>query len=236
MSNNHFSFKQFTIYQKRSAFKVGTDGVILGAWAGIENVSTILDAGTGTGLIALMLAQRSNANITAIEPDTDSFEEACENVNRTNWKERVKVLNMRLQDINPSDMKFDMIVSNPPYFKDSLISPDPRKSVARHSFSLPHNELLYCSEKLLNAGGRLEIIMPYDEGNVLIAIASGAGLYCNKIIKIRPTPSSEIRRLMLSFSRERSVVLESFLTIEKGKRFEFTQEYIDLTKEFYLKL
>lgn len=236
MSNNHFSFKQFTIYQKRSAFKVGTDGVILGALAGIENVSTILDVGTGTGLIALMLAQRSDAHITAIEPDKDSFEEACENINRTNWKERVKVLNMRLQDLDPSALKFDLIVSNPPYFKDSLLSPDARKSAARHSFSLPYDELLFCAEKLLNPCGRLEVIMPYDEGNVLIAIASGAGLYCNKIVKIRPTQTSEVRRLMISFSRERTVVTEGFLTIERGKRFEFTQEYIDLTKEFYLKL
>jgi tRNA1Val (adenine37-N6)-methyltransferase len=235
MPNSHFSFKQFTIHQEKCAFRVGTDGVLLGAAAGVDNTRTILDVGSGTGLLALMLAQRSDAMITAIEPDELSFQQCCENVRDSGWRERITVLNLRLQDIDPQEYSFDLVVSNPPYFNDSLRNEDERKSAARHSFSLPHNELISCSARLLNEGGRLEVIMPYDEGNILIAEAAESGLYCNRILKIRPNPASEIRRLILSFSRRRTRVSEKFLTIERGARFDFTREYIELTRDFYLK-
>jgi tRNA1Val (adenine37-N6)-methyltransferase len=235
MANDYFSFKQFTIYQDKSAFKVGTDGVLLGACADISGVRNILDIGSGTGLISIMLAQRCNAEIAAIEPDYESFKQTCENVSRCDWHNRITVEHSDLQNFNSKLGKFDLIVTNPPYFSDSLKSPDSRKSAARHNDSLTTVEILEGVLKLLNDDGRLQLIMPYVEGNVFIAEANKYGLYCNNILKIKPLPNAEIRRLILTFSRFQKKPGEKFLTIERGSRHEFTEEYINLTKDFYLK-
>jgi len=235
MINNYFSFKQFTINQDKAAFKVGTDGVLLGASADVSGVKRILDIGSGTGLIAIMLAQRCDAEIVAIEPDPDSYNQTCENVDRCRWNNRIKVVQSDLNNFNKSKEKFDLIVTNPPYFTDSLKSPDPRKSAARHNDSLTIHEILRVVPNLLEKEGRLQIILPWVEGNVFIAEAQGFGLYCNNILKIRPLPNSEVRRMILTFSRHRLMVTERFLTIERGKRHDFTEEYINLTKDFYLK-
>jgi tRNA1Val (adenine37-N6)-methyltransferase len=235
MSNSYFSFKQFTINQDRSVFKVGTDGVLLGAVTDIAGAKSILEIGTGSGLIAVMLAQRSEAEVVAIEPDPESFCQACENANNTKWSNRIKILQTNLQNYLPGEKKFNLIVTNPPYFTDSLKNPDPRKSASRHNDTLTSEELLTGVSRLLEEDGRLQLILPYVEGNIFIAEASGYGLYCNNILKIRPLPDSEIRRLILTFSRKKSFATEKFLTIEHGKRHEFTEEYINLTREFYLK-
>lgn len=235
MANNYFSFKEFTVFQDKSAFKVGTDGVLLGAMADVFNVKSILDIGSGTGVISIMLAQRSEAEIVSIEPDKESFVQACENVSLCRWRSRIKVLNTELQNYNPGKEKFDLIVTNPPYFSDSLKNPDHRKSTARHNDSLTSEELLAGVLKLLEDNGRFQLIMPYVEGNIFIAEARQFGLYCNNLVKIKPLPTAEIRRLILTFSRERRKVTEKYLTIESGKRHEFTEEYINLTKNFYLK-
>ena len=235
MANNYFSFKQFTIYQDKSAFKVGTDGVLLGVFADIAGVKRILEIGTGTGLIAIMLAQRCKAEIVAIEPDYESYIQACDNVRLCKWNSRIKVEHTDLQYYYPDEGKFDLVVTNPPYFTDSLKNPDPRKSAARHNDTLTSEELLVGVSRLLDDGGHLQLVMPYVEGNVFIAEAYKYGFYCNNILKIKPLPTAEIRRLILSFSRERLKVNERFLTIEHGKRHKFTEEYINLTKDFYLK-
>ena len=235
MANNYFNFKQFTIYQDKSAFKVGTDGVLLGAYTDVTGVNRILDIGSGTGLISIMLAQRCEAEITAIEPDDESYIQTCENVSRCDWHERIKVEHTDLQNLNQVQGKFDLIVTNPPFFSDSLKSPDLRKSFARHTDSLTSDGILEGVSKLLEDEGRLQLILPYVEGNVFIAEANKYGLYCNNILKIKPLPSSEIRRLILTFSKNQIKPAESFLTIEHGRRHEFTEEYKNLTKEFYLK-
>lgn len=235
MANNHFSFKQFTIYQSKASFKVGTDSVLLGAYADITGVKSILDIGSGTGLISIMLAQRCDAEIFAIEPDNDSYLQCCDNVSRSKWSSRISVVKSSLQNFLPGDNKFDMIISNPPYFIDSLKNPDPRKSLARHNDSLTSDEILQGVSRLLGAEGHLQLIMPYVEGNIFIAEAQEYGLYCCSMLKIRPLPSSEVRRLILSFSRSQQRPSEKFLTIEHGPRHEFTDEYINLTKDFYLK-
>lgn len=235
MSNNYFNFKQFTIFQEKSAFKVGTDGVLLGAAANVSDKHKVLDIGTGTGLISLMIAQRCNAEIVAIESDIESFSEAVENVGKSEWSSRIEVLNTDLQNYVPGENKFDLIVSNPPFFIDSLKNPDPRKSAARHNDSLTATELLSGVSRLLERNGIFQVIMPYVEGNLLIAEAADFGLFCSDILKIRPLPTSEIRRLILTFSKERFKATEKFLTIERGARHEFTEEYINLTKDFYLK-
>jgi tRNA1Val (adenine37-N6)-methyltransferase len=235
MANNYFSFKQFTVYQDKSAFKVGTDGVLLGSAIDVTGVKRILEIGTGTGLIALILAQRSDAEIVAIEPDYESWCQACENVSRSKWNSRIAVQNSDLQNYVPGEAKFDLIVTNPPYFTDSLRNPDQRKSTARHNDSLTSEELLMGATRLLEENGKFQLILPYVEGNIFIAEAVNYGFFCNNILKIRPLPDSEIRRLILTFSRKKLLPAEKFLTIEKGKRHEFTEDYINLTKEFYLK-
>jgi len=235
MSNNHFSFKQFTIHQEKAAFKVSTDGVLLGASANIEGVKKILDIGAGTGLITIMLAQRCNADIVAIEPDPESFSQACDNVALCNWSSRIKVENTTLQDYSQITEKFDLIVTNPPYFSDSLKNPDPRKSASRHNDSLTTTDILNGVAGMLEDDGRFELILPYVEGNIFISEAQAYGLYCNRIIKVRPLPTSEVRRLVLSFSQQRLKPVENFLTIEHGPRHKFTEEYVNLTKDFYLK-
>lgn len=235
MANDYFSFKQFTINQEKSAFKVGTDGVLLGASADIDGVKTILDVGTGTGLISIMLAQRCDAAIIAIEPDDNSFIQSCENVNICKWHNRINVEHTRFQDFNPESGEFDMVVMNPPYFNNSIKNPDPHKSAARHNDYLTTDDILSNTSRLLKEDGHLQVIMPFVEGNVFIAEANKYGFYCNRILKIKPTPSSEIRRLILTFNRFQEKATESFLTIEHGKRHEFTEEYINLTKDFYLK-
>jgi tRNA1Val (adenine37-N6)-methyltransferase len=235
MSNNYFSFKEFTINQDKSAFKVGTDGVLLGAYAEVTGVKRILDIGSGTGLISIMLAQRCEADITAIETDHDSYIQSCENVNNCRWSNRIEVLHKDFQTFIPANGEYDLIVTNPPYFSDSLKNPDPRKSSARHNDSLTSGEILEGVSRLLSADGKLQIILPYVEGYVFIAEAQKSGLYCNNILKVKPLPTSEIRRLVLTFSRQQLKVTEKFLTIEHGKRHEFTEEYISLTRDFYLK-
>jgi tRNA1Val (adenine37-N6)-methyltransferase len=235
MANNYFSFKEFTIFQDKSAFKVGTDGVLLGAAADVAGKRRILDIGAGTGLISIMLAQRCSAEVVAIEPDPDSYQQMCENVKQCRWNERIKVLNTDFQSFPKDGEKFDLIVTNPPYFRDSLKNPDPRKSAARHNDSLTTEEILEGVSNLLEDNGLFQLIMPYVEGNILIADAHKYGFYCNRILKIRPLPTAEIRRLIMTFSRKRLKVTESFLTIEHGRRHEFTEEYINLTKDFYLK-
>lgn len=234
MPNNYFNFKQFKVCQEKSAFKVGTDGVLLGAVANVSGVGSILDIGSGTGLISLMLAQRSNAAITAIEPDSDSYLQTCENVSSSSWPDRIKVVNSDLQSFNPAKEIFDLIVSNPPYFTDSLKSPDPRKSAARHNDSLKSDDLLSGVLRLMKHDGRFQLILPYVEGNIFIAEANAYGLFCNGILKIRPLPGAEIRRLILTFETTRKNPVEKFLTIEHG-RHEYTEDYINLTKDFYLK-
>jgi len=234
MANNYFSFKQFTINQEKSAFKVGTDGVLLGAYADLTGAKRILDIGAGTGLIALMLAQRCDAEIVAIEPDHESFLQLCENINRSKWAERIRVIESALQEYNDNE-KFDLIVTNPPYFSDSVRNPETRKALARHNDTLTSDDILKNCSRLLSEEGRLQLIMPFAEGNVLLAEAADYGFFCHDILRIKPLPASEIRRLILAFGRKRIKPAVKFLTIEQGKRHEFTEEYVSLTKEFYMK-
>lgn len=235
MPSHSFAFKQFTIIQDRSAFKVGTDGVLLGAYTDVTGVRKILDIGTGTGLIALMLAQRSDAEITAIEPDNDSWEQARFNILQSNWSGRIRVINSDLQNYNPGEEKFDLIVSNPPYFVNSLKNTDPGKAATRHNVTLDSSALLRGISRLLVSDGRFQVILPWAEGNVFIAEAAGYGFFCYDILKIRPLPTSEVRRIIAGFSRKRQRTKEKFLTIEHGERHNFTEEYSNLTRDFYIK-
>ena len=235
MSNNYFKFKQFTIIQEKSVFKVGTDAVLLGACADIIGAKRILDVGTGTGLIAIMVAQRSDAEIIAIEPEENSFLEACDNVKTCKWMNRISVKNTLIQKyFTEKDDPFDVIISNPPFFKDSLKNPDKDKAASRHELSLTSSDILEGAARLLNINGSLQIILPYAEGTLFIAEASQQGFFCNRIIKIRPIPTGDIKRLILKFERIKKPLSEKFLTIETGTRHKHTEDYKEITKEFYL--
>jgi len=237
MANDYFSFRHFTVNQEKAVFKVGTDGVLLGACADLAGAETILDIGTGTGLIAIMTAQRSDAFITAIEPDKDSYDQAMENVLACKWTERIKVIKTDLREYSAgNEERFDLIITNPPYFRDSLRNPDEKKSIARHTFSLSSADILEASSKLLTNEGSLQLILPYDEGTLFIAEAASCSFFCSIIIKVKPTPAGKILRMIMKFERTKRPVHEKYLTIETGARHQYTEEYKEVTKEFYLKL
>ena len=236
MANNYFKFKQFTVHQEKTAFKVGTDGVLLGACAELEGAGSILDVGTGTGLIAIMSAQRSGARITAIEPDPGSFLQAKENVEKCMWASRIDVINADFENFRKEYAdSFDVIISNPPWFRDSLENPDVKKAMTRHVKALTPAQLLSGSECLLSEKGSLQVIFPYAEGSIFIAEASEYGLFCNRIIKVKPFPSAAVKRLILMFERMKKPVVERFITLETGIRHQYTDEYKELTRDFYLK-
>jgi tRNA1Val (adenine37-N6)-methyltransferase len=235
MANDYFQFKQFTIKQSGSAFKVTTDSVLLGAWADFTNARTILDIGTGTGLLALMAAQRSNARISAIEPDEMSYRQAEFNISSSPWKERISITNCSLQEFMLSGKtQFDSIITNPPFFSGSLLNPDPRKAMARHNASLSSDFLLISSARLLSENGSLHMVLPVIDGEKIIEVAPGFGLFCQRIMKIKPTGLQQPKRLLMTFGRNAEAIREESLTIENGVRHSYSDEYNTLTRSFYL--
>ncbi|MDZ7737926.1 MAG: methyltransferase [Bacteroidales bacterium] len=231
---DYFDFKQFRIYQQKAAFKVGTDSVLLGAWTDPSSAATILDIGTGTGLLALMMAQKSPADITAIEPDGQSYEEAVSNAGNSPWSNRINITNTRLQDYHPAGPDFDLIISNPPFFRSSLHNKDERLSRTRHDCDLSSQELLEGAGRLMSAGGTFCLVLPYAESALFIAEAADFGLYCNRILKVKPLPSSPVKRVLMEFGRKKKELHQAFLTIEKGERHEYTAAYRKLTAAYYL--
>jgi tRNA1Val (adenine37-N6)-methyltransferase len=235
MANSFFKFKQFTIYHDKCGMKVGTDGVLLGAWANIKNVKKILDVGTGTGLIAIMLAQRTNAIIEAVELESNAFEQAKINISICPWNKRISLHNLSFQEYGFScQILFDLIICNSPYFENSLKSAKKNRNIARHTDTLSHNDLLTGVFKLLSENGRFAVIMPYGEGNKFIAEASGVGLYCIKRTSVKATPSSSIKRLLLEFSKIPQKINDNLLIIGTDVINNYSDEYRQLSKEFYL--
>lgn len=232
-SNNYFKFKQFTVTQEFSAMKVGVDSVILGAWVKINDANTILDVGTGTGLLALMMAQRSNAMITAIEIDDLAYREAISNIQVSPWPDKIRVIHSSFQDFaEKCTTEFDHIVSNPPYFENSSQPEDPRRKNARHNDELPFADLINSSLKLLSERGKLSVILPVSMAQNFIRIAVDKGLYLNRTQRVRHRPEKPFHRQLMEFSKNETSIDESVLVIEEQK--EFTEDYKNLTSEFYL--
>lgn len=238
MPNPYFSFKQFTVYHDRCAMKVGTDGVLLGAWATVTNSKTILDIGTGTGLVALMLCQRSaQSHITAIEIDENAVNQASDNVRNSPWENRINVLHTSLQDFAcENNFKFDLIVSNPPFFVDSLKAPNKSRTHARHADTLTHQELLINARKLMHSTSRLCVILPVNEGIAFVNEAADLGLYCNKRLNVYPKPGLEVKRLLLEFAQYATETEIADLNIESGERHSYSKEFSEMLRDFYLKL
>ncbi len=228
-----FRFKQFAVEQEDVAMKVGTDGVLLGAWADCDGAKRILDIGTGTGVIALMLAQRNaKSEIYAVEIDEIATRRARSNFDMSPWAERLTVENCAVQEFNPTE-KFDLIISNPPYFVDSLLPPDAKRSTARHTHDLSFEELDKAVARLLANDGRFALILPTAEFERYMAITQ---LHLVRRCDVHPTMGAATKRVMAEFAKHKkaSLVLEN-ITIEQERRGDYTDEYRTLTKDFYLK-
>lgn len=237
MANNYFRFKKFTIYQDKAAMKVGTDGVLVGAWADVNKAERILDVGCGTGLIAIMLAQRTNdyCTIDGVEIDSLAYQQAVDNVKACLWSSRIELFNQSFQTFVKDRVRgYDMIVSNPPFFLNGIKTSNGSRTLARHADNLPFEELLEGARTLLNPGGRLAVILPVMEGEQFIRLAEIMGFSLSKHISVLPNPGKAPRRYLLEFSMDEGPLLKDELVVENGIRHVYSPQYIALTKEFYL--
>lgn len=235
MSNQYFQFKQFTVWHDKCAMKVGTDGVLLGAWANICNVNSVLDIGTGTGLVALMIAQRCTADVVALEIDENAAAQAVENKDKSPWKERISVQHTDFKTYT-CDKKFDLIVSNPPYFSNSLLSPDLKRSTARHTNELSYHELIKGASELLSVNGEFSMIIPFDSLDNLKKIAEEFSLYTIKQTNIIPKPDSAPKRVLITLSFNETIRTKTDELVIELSRHKYSEDYISLTKEYYLNM
>ncbi len=230
-----FQFKQFTIHQDRTAMKVGTDGVLLGAWADLKHAHRILDIGTGTGLIALMAAQRNrDAQIDAIEIEEQAFIQAQENIATTPWKNRIKIKHVSLQYYYPN-VQYDSIVCNPPFFINSTKNPNDIRTLARHNDTLSHKELINHAKRLLTPQGSFHLILPITEAWKLITYAQSVNFYAIHLTFVHPTPCKSPKRILIELSLTQKSYCEDNITIEL-ERHCYSEAYSKLTQQFYLHL
>ncbi|MCW5923771.1 MAG: methyltransferase [Saprospiraceae bacterium] len=269
MASQPFRFKKFSVEQEGAAHPVGTDGVLLGAWADVENCLNILDIGAGTGLVALMLAQRSPTpappstgrvpapygavrsdaplppaggegsgvgHITAVEIHPPSAALARRNFANSPWAGRLELVESSIQDFaQKTDRRFDLIVSNPPFFSETVVSPDASRRLGRHTASLSPGELLAVSKKLLTENGRLCVILPVQEGRRLCELAVSQGLYCTEEVEVFSRPEKPVERLLLRFERDPCRFERKRLRIFDGAIGQgYSAEFQKLTERFYL--
>lgn len=236
MANSFFQFRQFTIHQERCAMKVGTDGTLLGAWASApDKECCILDIGTGTGLIALMMAQRfPKASITAVDIDEDAVSQAKENVLASPFADRINVLHRDVTMMDDTE-KYDSIVCNPPFFDHSLICPDQQRTGARHTVTLNYQQLTEATYSLLKSDGCFSVIIPSDYRSQIESEALLRGCFISRVCSIQTTPSKKPKRYMIEFTK----LPVSEIITEKGVLNDFSQKrnswYQQLTNEFYIK-
>jgi tRNA1Val (adenine37-N6)-methyltransferase len=236
--NKPFKFKQFTVNQDKCAMKIGTDGVLLGAWTSIEhNPFNVLDIGAGTGILSLMIAQRSYAeNIEALEIDDDAFEQCAENFENSPWNDRLFCFHASLMEyIEAVDEKFDLIICNPPFYTEDYKTEDEARNVARFNDAMPMEHIIFAVINFLSDKGKFSIIIPYKEEEKYIDEASLIHLFPNRILRVRGNANSDIKRSLIEFSYSESPINISELIIET-ERHQYTEDYINLTKDFYLKM
>ncbi len=218
--------------------KIGTDGVLLGAWAPIHSsVNSILDIGSGTGVLALMAAQRSEAEIIdAIEIDADAYEQTVENFEASMWGDRLFCYHASFQEfVAEIDDQYDLIISNPPFYSEDYKTPDNKRDMARFEDALPFEHLLVGVSRLLTKNGKFAVIIPYSEEQRMIDIATQVHLFPEIITRVKGTPTSAIKRSLLLFSFNQVDCKIDELIIEKS-RHQYTVAYMNLTKDFYLKM
>lgn len=233
-----FQFKQFSVNQDRCAMKIGTDGVLLGAWATVTHRPfSILDIGAGTGILSLMLAQRSFAEtIEAIEIEGNAYEQAAENFENSPWADRLFCYHAGfLEFIEEVDDTYDLIISNPPFYSEDYKTENTQRDLARFTDALPFEHLLYGTSKLLSENGKAAFIIPFPEEDYFITLAAKFNLHPNRLTRVKGTPSTDIKRSLLEFSFIKTEIDTSELIIEID-RHDYTKDYINLTKDFYLKM
>jgi len=235
MGKNQFRFKQFAVDQDLCAMKVGTDGVLLGAWTDSSKARAILDVGTGTGLISLMMAQRNpTAEIHALDIDLSAFKQSTVNFARSPWPGRLSAIHADFDKYNPRD-GYDLIVSNPPYFSKGLTPKGKSREAARMADFLPLRILVRKSAELLNEGGKLALILPAESEGEMISMAAHANLHPERITRVSPLFGRPPKRVLIEMLKEeKALITRGELAIESDSRHNYTEEYIELTKDFYL--
>nr|WP_321414733.1 methyltransferase [uncultured Allomuricauda sp.] len=233
-----FKFKEFTIHQDQCAMKVGTDGVLLGAWTSLDKQpESILDIGAGTGLIALQLAQRSSAEIIdAIELDDDAYEQCVANFEASPWGDRLFCYHAGFDEfVDEMEDTYDLIVSNPPFYSEDVASSNQSRDKARQNSSLPFEELVQGASQFLNDDGIFAVIIPFKEEQNFSKLAKNVGLFPNRITRVKGNPETDFKRSLMEFGFHQKEPIIDTLIIEKG-RHQYTEEYIQLTQAFYLKM
>lgn len=238
-----FQFKEFAIHQDKTAMKVGTDAVLLGAWCSLENCpESILDVGAGTGIISLMMAQRIDAmTIDAVEIDEKAYEQCVENFELSDWADRLFCYNASFEEFaeelfeEEEEETYDLIISNPPFYADAFETNNESRNKARFTSSLTFQNLIVGASKILSKTGEFSVIIPFKEEQEFVAIANQNSLFLNKVCRVKGTATSEIKRSLLTFSFQEKTIEEEELIIEIS-RHQYTEKYINLTKDFYLKM
>ena len=221
--------------------KVGTDGVLLGAWCSLENSpKKILDIGTGTGIISLMLAQRSSAiTIDGVEIDTSAYMQTVDNFENSDWSDRLYCYNASFQkfadDTHNEKETYDLIVSNPPFYTEDYITKNSSRNKARFTTSLTFKQLIAGVSKILSKSGFFSTIIPFKEESTFISLAEQHRLFLNKICRVKGNKNSDIKRSLLTFSFYKKEINETNLIIENS-RHKYTKEYVELTNSFYIKM
>jgi len=233
MSNQYFDFKRFRIEQESCSMKVGTDGVLLGAWFPVEPGMRVLDIGTGTGLVAIMAAQRGASHIDAVEIDPDAAGQAQKNASNSPWRDRIDVVCTDISDFT-ADYKFDRIVCNPPFFRNSLRCPDEGRNTARHNDSLSFERLIECSAGLLGDDGLLCVVLPFDAVETFVKCALNEGLNLCRKTDVITAPGKTPKRSLLAFGKH-CVELKTDVLIMCDSDGKETSDYVILVKDFYLR-
>ena len=237
MSNDYFRFKQFTVWQNRSAMKVCTDACLFGAWAAgfATKASRVLDIGAGTGLLSLMIAQESSARINAIEIDEDAASQARDNFNASVWKDRLTIVRQSIQDYAAcSNVRYDLIISNPPFYKNDLKSPDGKRNLALHGSELSLKKLFTTARKLLAPGGSFGVLVAAHRALEAEGIADANTLYLKEKVNVRQTPHHPFFRTMYLFCSASCSGPGSSEVIIKKDQYQYTREFTELLKDYYL--
>ncbi len=237
MSNSFFQFKQFTIHQQHCAMKVCTDACLLGAYAASvlrNDELNILDIGTGTGLLALMLAQKTPAQIDAVEINEAAASQAAENVAASPWAANVRVIHTDIKTFPPGK-KYDLIISNPPFFEDDLRSADQSKNDAKHNSGLTMTKLLKIIQQLLSTAGAATLLLPYARTAFVQATAAKMGFFVSAKIKVRPSPRHDFFRTILVLTQQEADLIEEEIFIHDEQR-NYSPRFASLLKDYYLKL